>query len=185
MFCDVGCIPPLRTISNRNSDWYSSSQIFFKMPKNVVFRKKSSRKEVDLSENVVGTLQTIGGKGAKIAYNRKNFKGTSRVSIDLTKKNGDYQYFNCSVQVSAALRAGELRLGQLLGLDVIATDVTNKDPKSPNFNKVETAYFITFPKEGGRKEQEIDNIEVEELDESTSWLPEDLLSLDAVEEEEG
>ena len=153
------------------------------MAKNVVFRKKASRKEVDLTENVVGTLQSIGGKGAKVAYNRKNFKGTSRVSIDLTKKNGDYQYFNCSVQLSSALRAGEIRLAQLLGLDVVETPVTNKDPKSPNFGKIESAYFITLPKEGGRQEQEIDAIEVEELDASTSWLPEDLMSLDAVGEE--
>jgi hypothetical protein len=154
------------------------------MAKNVVFRKKTSRKEVDLTENVVGTLQSIGGKGAKIAYNRKNFKGTSRVSIELTKKNGDFQYFNCSSQVSSSLRAGEIRIGQLLGLDVVETEVLNKDPKSPNFNKIEKVYFITLPKDGGRKEQDIDDIQVEELDESTSWLPEDLLSLDAVADDE-
>lgn len=150
----------------------------------VTFRKKTSRKEVNLSDNKVGTLQTIGGKGAKIAYNRKNFKGTSRVSIELTKKNGEYQYLNCSTQLSQLLRNGEISIGQLMGLDVVETQVKNNNPKDPNFGKLETTWFIVLPQDGGRVEQAVDEIEVEELDLSDSWLPSDLVSLDSVADDE-
>jgi hypothetical protein len=150
----------------------------------VAFQKKTSRKEVNLSEKSLGTLQKIGGKGASISYNRKNFKGTSRVSIELTKKNGDFAYINCSKQLSSALRAGEITLPQLLGFDVIETEVKNQDPKSPNFNKLEKTWFLTLPLGGGKVTQEIDEVEVQEFDASTSWLPEDLMSLDNIAEEE-
>lgn len=140
-----------------------------------MFKKSKERKEVDLSEKSIGTIKKIAGAGASISYNRKNFKNTaSRVSVEITKKNGDFAYFNCSKQLSTALRAGEVKLAQLLGFEVIETQVTNKDPKSPNFNKLETTWFISMPLGGGKVTQTIDDVEVEEFNASTDWLPEDL-----------
>jgi hypothetical protein len=139
-----------------------------------MFKKSKERKEIDLSEKSLGTVKKIAGAGASISYNRKNFKGTSRVSVELTKKNGDFAYLNCSKQLSTALRSGEIKLAQLLGFEVIETQVTNNDPKSPNFNKLETTWFITMPLGGGKVTQTIDDVEIEEFNASTDWLPEDL-----------
>lgn len=139
-----------------------------------MFQKKSQRKEIDLSEKSLGTLKKLAGAGASLSYNRKNFKGTSRVSIEITKKNGDFAYLNCSTQLSAMLRNGEIKIAQLLGLEVIETQVECKDPKNPNFGKLETTWFITLPQGGGKVTTEVDKIEIEEFDASTDWLPEDL-----------
>lgn len=147
----------------------------------IAFKKKTERKQIDLSEKSLGTLQKVGGKGATIAYNRKNFKGSSRVSIELTRKDGSFAYLNCSKQLSTALRAGEIKLAQLIGFEVIETEVENKDPKSPQFGKMEKTWFITLPLGGGKVEQALDDVEIEEFDASTSWLPSDLMSLDEVE----
>lgn len=144
------------------------------MPVMPMFKKAKERKEIDLSEKSLGTVKKIAGAGASISYNRKNFKGTSRVSVELTKKNGDFAYLNCSKQLSTALRSGEIKLAQLLGFEVIETQVTNSDPKSPNFNKLETTWFITMPLGGGKVTQTIDDVEIEEFNASTDWLPEDL-----------
>jgi len=140
-----------------------------------MFKKAKERKQqTDLSEKSVGTVRKLGGAGSSISYNRKNFKGTSRVSIELTKKNGDFCYLNCSTQLSAALRAGEIRIGQLLGFEVIEGEAENKDPKSPNFGKMETIWTITLPATGGKVTTNIDDVEEEDFDASTDWLPEDL-----------
>ena len=144
----------------------------------VTFQKKSARKEVDLSEKSLGTVQKIAGTGASLSYNRKNFKSTSsRVSIEITKKNGDFTYLTCSKQLSTALRAGEVTLSQLLGFEVIETEVLCKDPKSKNFDKLEKTQFITLPLGGGKVTTSTDNVEVKEFDASTDWLPEDLIAI--------
>lgn len=143
----------------------------------IAFSKKKDRKEVNLSEKSLGTVQKIAGQGAEISFNRKNFKNTSsRVSVEITKKNGDFVYLNCSKQLSQALRAGEIRLTQLLGFEVVETQVECKDPKSKNFGKPETTHFITLPLGGGKVSTSTD-VEIEEFDASTSWLPEDLVAL--------
>lgn len=143
----------------------------------ITFLKKKDRKETDLSEKSLGTVQKIAGQGASLSYNRKNFKNTtSRVSVEITKKNGDFIYLNCSKQLSQSLRDGEIKLTQLLGFEVIETEVECKDPKSKNFGKMETTHFITLPLGGGKVSTSTD-VEIEEFDSSTDWLPEDLVAL--------
>ncbi len=143
----------------------------------VTFQKKSARKEADLSQQSLGTVQKIAGTGSSLSYNRKNFKNTSsRVSIEITKKNGDFVYLTCSKQLSTALRAGEVKLNQLLGFEVIETEVECKDPKSKNFGKMELTQFITLPLGGGKVTTSTD-VEIEDFDASTDWLPEDLIAI--------
>ena len=143
----------------------------------ITFLKKKDRKEIDLSEKSLGTVSKIAGAGATLSYNRKNFKGTNRVSIEITKKNGDFIYLSCSKQLSASLRAGEVKLAQLLGFEVIETEVECKDPKSKNFGKMETTHFITLPLGGGKVTTNVDDVDIEDFDASTEWLPEDLVAI--------
>jgi hypothetical protein len=66
------------------------------------FKKASERTEGLTSVGTIASLVGVGGSHE--LANAKNFKSTKRVSIKLTNKEGDYQYINCSVQVSTWLR---------------------------------------------------------------------------------
>ncbi len=116
----------------------------------------------------LGTVKSIAGKGGKIALIRKNYKDlTKRVVILITNKAGNSAVVPCSKQVSDAFRAKELSIAQLVGLNVVETEMENGE------GKMELRQFISMPATGGLHEIAIDKVNVEEL-EAKELSPEDL-----------
>lgn len=105
----------------------------------------------------LGTVKDLAGKNGKIAFIRKNYKDSSkRVVVLVTKKDGTSATIPCSKQVSDAFRAKEINVAQLLGLDIIETEL-EKD------GKLVKAQFVAMPATGGIHEISVDKVSVQEL----------------------
>ena len=99
------------------------------------FKKASERTEGLIRVGTIASLVGVGGSH-ELASSR-NFKSDKRVSIKLTNKEGDYQYINCSVQVSTWLReAGseaelKTRIKSLAPMPIYELPQTNQETGDP------------------------------------------------------
>src|SRR5688572_15217072 len=123
---------------------------------------KFERNDAGLTD--LGTLKAVVGKGGKIAFIRKNYNDESkRVAVVLTNKGGDSAVVSCSKQVSDALRAKQINLAQLAGLNVL--------------ENAEGVAFISMPATGALQEFSIDKINVEAVETvSADFLPEETIA---------
>lgn len=113
----------------------------------------------------LGNVKNIAGKGGKIALLRKNYKDlTKRVAVVITNAKGQSAVVPCSKQVSEALRAKDLTIAQLIGLDVVETTAEDGSLRQ----------FISMPATGGLKEIALDKIAVEAIEAEAVTNPEEL-----------
>lgn len=126
--------------------------------------KKYQRQDSTLTE--LGTVKSLAGKGGKIAFSRKNLKNKQKlVAVFLTKKNGESAVIPCSEQVSQLVRAGEITLPQLAGLQVCEGE----------HESGELRQFICMPQGGGMKEFKTDDLKDESFEASDEFMPEGFL----------
>lgn len=115
----------------------------------------------------LGTVKSVVGKGGKIALIRKNYNNPEkRVVVLMTNKKGDTAIVSCSKQVSDALRAKKLKIDQLVGLNVVESEVDG-----------EVRQFISMPATGAIQSFDLDKIEATEVaTEEGSFLPQELIA---------
>jgi hypothetical protein len=115
----------------------------------------------------LGTVKSVVGKGGKIALIRKNYNNPEkRVVVLMTNKKGDTAIVSCSKQVSDALRAKKLKIDQLVGLNVVESEVDG-----------EVRQFISMPATGAIQSFDLDKIEAAEVaTEEGSFLPQELIA---------
>ncbi len=88
--------------------------------------KKYVREENSLES--YGTVKDLAGKGGTIGLIPKNVADASkRLVIIVGKKDGTSTPFSCSPAVSKAVRAKDITIGQLAGLEVLEVVFKNGD----------------------------------------------------------
>src|SRR5689334_1642010 len=104
---------------------------------NLTFKKYEAKNNWE----ILGTVKEMAGKGGKIAFIKTNFKNTDKqVAVVIEKKNGESTVVSCHKDLSSKLRAGEINIRQLAGLNVIAAE--GRDGGDPVF-------LIVLPGTGG------------------------------------
>lgn len=87
----------------------------------------------------IGTVHELMGKGGSYSIKERNWLGTKRISVKITKKNGQFIRCTCSNYVTDQLRKGKMDKNDLAGLPVSTMEMQNED------GVMVDTYWITVP----------------------------------------
>lgn len=92
----------------------------------------------------VGTALSIAGKGGEVGLIRKNVNSTKRLVLLIKNKKGESATVSCSEAVTKAFRAGQMKLSQIVQLDILENE--------------EGVAFVSMPATGAIQSFKVDDL---------------------------
>ena len=81
--------------------------------------KQYKRAEDAAVRESVGTALSIAGKGGEVGLIRKNVNSDKRLVLIIKNANGESEKVSCSEAVTKAFRAGQMKLSQIVQLNIL------------------------------------------------------------------